>query len=97
MTEADPENNYYLAKGSFVSAILPDSSELKTIEALWHGSDYLLWYIGVKEDDPEEALKKFREIVTADAAEPSKWSVLSITFVSGLSSFRTHRVPDPHD
>jgi hypothetical protein len=29
----------------------------------------------VKEDDPEEALKKFREIVTADAAEPSKWSV----------------------
>jgi hypothetical protein len=34
MTEADPENNYYLAKGSFVPAILPGLSELETIEAL---------------------------------------------------------------
>lgn len=29
----------------------------------------------MKEDDPEDALKKFREIVIADIPEPSKWSV----------------------
>ncbi|KAH8088009.1 PCI domain-containing protein [Filobasidium floriforme] len=60
MTEADPENNYYLAKG-------------------------------VKEDDPEEALKKFREIVTADAAEPSKWGFKALKQSTKILFLELHR------
>jgi len=39
-------------------------------------ADTLSQFVGVKEDDAEEALTKFRAIVTAEAGEPSKWQVI---------------------
>jgi hypothetical protein len=38
----------------------------------------MLPYIGVKDDDAEEALTKFRAIVLAEAGEPSKWRVMHL-------------------
>jgi hypothetical protein len=35
-------------------------------------------FAGVKEDDPEDALSKFRAIVAAEAGEPSKWQVIRL-------------------